>query len=1049
MNHNGWRCQTKLPLIICLTFLKTIIILLTETTSAQSEIVPDDTLGTEKSQIINNFNGVVQEGITGGSVRGMNLFHSFREFNVGEARTVYFANPTGIENILARVTGRNPSEILGKLGVLGNANLFLLNPNGIIFGRDASLDIRGSFVATSANGVKFGEQGLFSASSPQAVPLLTVKPSALFFNQIGAGTIENSSIAPAGVNQVSNPVLGLRVADGNSLLLVGGNVLNAGRLNALGGRVELASVASVGEVGLSIDGKNLALTFPQEVARGDISLRNGAIVNVASDGGGAIALTGNNIDISEGSSLNAGITRGLGTSDTKAGDITLNATQAISLSQSSSVANQVSENTTGISGNINIQAGSLNLTNGSDLIASTFGEGNTGGIFIDVKGAVTLDGEDTNGNPSRIVSQVRESAIGDSGDIKITAESLNLTGGGSLTSSTFGKGNAGRITIDIKGAVNLDGETTNGIVSTIISQVVNSAIGNGGDIEITADSLNLSNGTFVSNSTFGVGNGGSITIDVKGAVKLDGESTNGIPSAIVSNAEQTAIGNGGDINITAESLTLLNGSLFTNSTFGVGNGGSITIDVKDAVKLDGESTNGIPSVIGSQVGWSAIGNGGDINITAGFLTLTQGVALSNLAIGNGNAGSIFIDVKGAVNLDGESRNGIINTTIITQVQETAIGDGGDIKIKAGSLNLFNGSFLSTNIFGQGNAGNIVIDVKGAVNLDGEGINGFSSEITSKAENTAIGNGGNIHLKAESLNLNQGANLSASTLGEGKGGNIQIETSEFVNLSNDSQISVNSRSQGDAGELSIKTNSLTLRGRSRLLADTFSSEGGNIQLQIRDLLLLRDNSRISTTAGQQATGGNGGNIDINTKFLVAVPNENSDITANAFAGKGGLIRINTQGIFGIEKSDSLTQLGDITAFSQQNPQLNGEIIINTPSADISNELVALPTNVVDASRLITQGCSASSVANRKSPSQFIITGRGGIPPQPNHALRVPTIAISANNLTTTQSNQPLPVTAILEANTLSLNDQGQIILSVSSGTDTSNWRTNNDKCQNSS
>ncbi|MBD2457457.1 S-layer family protein [Nostoc sp. FACHB-87] len=1049
MTHSGWHCQKKFPLMICLSIIEMIIIFMAERTLAQSQIVPDDTLGTEKSQIINNFNGVAQEGITGGSVRGMNLFHSFREFNVGEARTVYFANPTGIENIFARVTGSSRSEILGKLGVLGNANLFLLNPNGIIFGRGASLDISGSFVATSANSIKFGEQGFFSASSPQPVPLLTVKPSALFFNQIHAASIENSSIAAAGVNQVNNPVLGLRVADGNSLLLVGGNVLNTGRLNALGGRVELASVASVGEVGLSIDGKNLALTLPQELVRGDISLRNGAIVNVAADGGGAIALSGRNIDISEGSSLNAGMTTNLGTPVIRAGDITLNATQAISLSQSSRIINQVGVNATGNSGNINIQADSVNLTNGSDLITSTFGEGSSGGIFIDVKGAVTLDGEDKNGDPSRIVSQVRESAIGNSGDIQITADSLNLTGGGLLTSSTFGKGNAGRITIDVRGAVNLDGETTNGTASKIISQVVSSAIGNGGNIEITADSLNLSNGAFVSNSTFGMGNGGSITIDVKGAVNLDGESNDGIPSAIVSNAEETAIGNGGDIKITADSLTLLNGTLFSNSTFGVGNGGSITIDVKGSVKLDGESTNGDPSVIGSQVGWSAIGDGGDIKITADSLTLSEGTALSNVAFGNGNAGSIFIDVKGAVNLDGESRNGIINTTIITQVQETAIGDGGDIKIKAGSLNLFNGSFLSTNTFGKGNAGNIVIDVKDAVNLDGKGTNGFSSEITSKAENTAIGDGGNIDLKAHSLNLNQGANLSASTLGQGKGGNIQIETSEVVNLSNDAEISVNSRSQSDAGDLSIKTNSLTLQGRSRLLADTFSSEGGNIQLQIGDLLLLRDNSSISTTAGLQETGGNGGNIDINTKFLVAVPDENSDITANAFSGKGGLIRINAQGIFGIETSETLTKRSDITAFSQQNPLLNGEIIINTPNADISNELAALPTNVVDVSRLIAQGCAASTVANRQSPSQFIITGRGGIPPQPNHALRVPAIAVSENTLTTNTPNKHLNITPIFEANSWTFDHQGQVTLSFSPTAHTSTWRINGGKCQNNS
>ncbi|WP_236140226.1 two-partner secretion domain-containing protein [Nostoc sp. CMAA1605] len=951
---------------------------MSEHTLAQSQIVPDDSLGTEKSQIINNFNGVAQEGITGGSVRGMNLFHSFREFHVSEGKTVYFANPTGIENILARVTGSNRSEILGKLGVLGNANLFLLNPNGIIFGSGASLDIRGSFVATSANSIKFGEQGLFSASSPQPVPLLTIQPSALLFNQIGAGAIENSSIAAAGVNQTNNRVLGLRVADGNSLLLVGGKVLNAGRLNALGGRVELGSVASVGEVGLSIDGNKLSLTFPQGLVRGDISLRNGAIVNVASGGGGAIALTGNNIELKEDSLLNAGIGASLGTPATQAGDINLKATQAISLSQSSRIINQVGVNATGNGGNINIQAGSLNLIdgslNGNRINTPNFGTGNSGNINIQVDSLNLSDN-------SRINSS--NWAIGNSGNINIQADSLNLIDNSQISSFNLGTGNSGNIFVDVKGAITLkksDNSTIDRVLASVITtQVAPGAEGNSGDIHLKAESLTLLQGSSIINSTFGRGNSGNIFVDIQGAAIFDGESLE-FPSGIVSQVAPPAVGNSGDIHLKAESLTLTQGAGLSSSTFGRGNGGNIFVDVKDSVKISGEDSTGFSSGIRTQV-----------------------------------------------------------------IAPSAVGSGGEIHLKANSLNLAQGGSLSTSTFAQGNAGNIYVDVGGVINIDGETQSNSPSGITTKSEERAVGNSGNIDLKAESLNLTRRANLSASTAGQGKGGNIQIETSKFVNLSNDAEISVNSQSQGNAGDVGIKTNSLTLGGRSQLLADTFSSEGGNIQLQIRDLLLLRDNSSISTTAGLQEAGGNGGNIDINTKFLVTLPNENSDIIANAFAGKGGLIRINTQGIFGIERSETLTNLSDITAFSQQNPQLNGEIIINTPNADINNELVALPTNVVDASRLITQGCAVSTVANRQSQSQFTITGRGGIPPQPNHALRVPAIAISANPLTTIQLNQPLPFTPPLEANTLSLNDQGQIILSVSPTAYASTFGTNYGGC----
>ena len=108
-----------------------------------AQVIPDNTLGTESS-IITNIEQF-RERIDGGAVRGSNLFHSFLEFNVRQGRSVYFANPMGIDNILSRVTGGNPSNIFGRLGVLGDANLFLLNPNGVIFGKNASLDIQGSF----------------------------------------------------------------------------------------------------------------------------------------------------------------------------------------------------------------------------------------------------------------------------------------------------------------------------------------------------------------------------------------------------------------------------------------------------------------------------------------------------------------------------------------------------------------------------------------------------------------------------------------------------------------------------------------------------------------------------------------------------------------------------------------------------------------------------------------------------------------------------------------------------------------------------------------
>ena len=106
------------------------------TSQGRGQVIPDNSLGAEGSVVTPNvnINGVNSERIDGGAVRGANLFHSFQEFNVGDGLGVYFANPTGIENILTRVTGGNVSNILGTLGVLGNANLFLINPRALCLG---------------------------------------------------------------------------------------------------------------------------------------------------------------------------------------------------------------------------------------------------------------------------------------------------------------------------------------------------------------------------------------------------------------------------------------------------------------------------------------------------------------------------------------------------------------------------------------------------------------------------------------------------------------------------------------------------------------------------------------------------------------------------------------------------------------------------------------------------------------------------------------------------------------------------------------------------
>jgi large exoprotein involved in heme utilization and adhesion len=289
--------------------------------------------------------------------------------------------------------------------------------------------------------------------------------------------------------------------------------------------------------------------------------------------------------------------------------------------------------------------------------------------------------------------------------------------------------------------------------------------------------------------------------------------------------------------------------------------------------------------------------------------------------------------------------------IFSEVEESAIGDSGGIDLTTTNLSLTRGASVDTTTFGSGNAGAITIKASGTISADGEG--------------TILAN---VETKASS-----GIFSTAGDTGEGNAAGININTNN-LSLTKGAEISVESSGQGNAGNLFIQANSLALENGASLLASTPIGTGGNITLQIADNLTLRDNSTISAQATEDA---NGGNIDINADFVIAFPNQNNDIIASAEQGNGGNIDISTRAIFGIEERSSIpiNNTNDLDASSEFG--LDGTIAINQLDINPAETLEELPTSVIDVTRSIAQ-----SLCQQLKGSEFIVTGTGGIAPNPS-------------------------------------------------------------------
>lgn len=553
---------------------------------------------------------------------------------------------------------------------------------------------------------------------------------------------------------------------------------DGGWLISPGSYVELGAVGGVGTVGLLMSGSDWQLTIPNGVLRADISLKNGSGI-YATGASGSIRLLAQNIDISR-SLLQIGIPNDSRLPAIHTGDLDLNATGSITLSFSglrnllsgrgtlgstnlsagdrvsldlAVVGNFLLPTGVGKAGDININTGSLSLINGAALFSNTSGQGDAGSVNINARDTVSFDDD------SSVYTTVDRTGVGNAGNINIATGSLSLTNHALLNSYAAGQGNAGSVSISARDTVSLGGRAA------------------------------------LNSYTLGPGNAGNLNINAYDTVFLDS-------STVFNLAYPNAFGNPGGINITTGSLALTNGAALYSYTLGQGKDSSVTINARDRVSLDGEYSTGITSggrSIGSiyntssiftRVASSAMNQGGDVTITTGSLSLTNGDALNTSTEGQGNAGRATIQARDSIQINGTAPTRTdYPSQVFTSARRGSVGDGGGVNITTGSLSVSDRGRINTNAQGQGRAGKLQIQATGAVSFDG-------GNAISTLDAGAGGSGGDIDIAARSLSILNGAQLAASTAGDGNAGSISV-SADTVGLSSGGQLLTTTSTSGRA------------------------------------------------------------------------------------------------------------------------------------------------------------------------------------------------------------------------------------------------------------
>ncbi len=972
-----------------------------------------------------------------GKQTGTNLFHSFDQFNLHKGESATFSGPDSVKNIISRVTGGNASWIDGKLGsTIPNADLYFLNPAGVMFGANASLDLGGSFHVSTADYLRLGENERFY-TMPQADEILSLAdPTAFGF----------LSDHPGGISAEGSF---LSVPIEKTISVIGGDIhLHDSTWLASSGRVNLASAASAGEIQLNDTGiemkgiekqGEIAITRDADFRKYEEQIVLHDIETSGANGGSSVFIRAGQFEL-RGGAVTAdtwGDSNGKGISIKVTDDVVLDGAGKDSGGRISSLTIGA-----GNACNIAVEAKRLTLDNRAAISSSSGGSGQGGNIAVSASDSVRISGDGTNksgiyaqtvgtGSGGKILIDTPDLALdksaqilamtggaGNAGEISLNVNRLTLTEKGAVSVSTAGTGHGGNINITAEDSVNISGSKS-GITANAVQS------GDGGNITLSASNLTVDDNGKISGDTFGDGDAGEIRLNVnklilteKGVISVSsygsgqgGNISIGADKLSVSYGGisansygmESGAGNAGSIDIRAEQIELTE-AVIGNSTFGAGNAENIDIQAGQ-IQLD-------KSLISSSA--SGAGSSGNIDIQAGQIQLTNDAAIDTGTFGAGQGGKIAIGAdkfsvsdssisansygtesgsgnSGGIDIQAEQlqlagRSGIINATYT--------GNAGGIDIQAGQIQLTDSAMISSSTLGTGNGGTISIKVRDSFTASGS--NGVSAG--SYSTESGSGNAGNIDIRAGQMQLTNGALIGTGTKGSGYGGTVSIIVDESFAVSGygtdekgnfASGIFANTEGYGQGGKIFISARTVNLADTGTISGTSWGSgNAGEIVINAAESVHLTGNAYITT----KAESAGGGKISVNAGEQIYLNSSNITGSVKQGYGNGGDIAADSKTIILNKgnvtanaedgdggavfiRSENFLKSSDsrVEATSARGNQ--GTVEIQAPDIDISGSLTVMPGTFIDAAGMLPRSCKERTA---EDVSRFVITGRDATP-----------------------------------------------------------------------